>query len=68
VLTGTRADRRTVRAGDDIDGLSEIFSGVQEGDTVVVAGNALLRDGATVRIVEPLGSEVGATPGRSGRE
>jgi HlyD family secretion protein len=61
VLEGNKAHRRTVRAGDDIEGISEIFGGVNEGDTVVVTGNAMLRDGGTVRVVEPLRPE---PPGR----
>ena len=68
VVSGNKAQRRGVRAGDDIDGLSEIFSGVEEGDTVVVAGSALLRDGATVRLVQPLRPETGLPPNQVGRE
>jgi membrane fusion protein (multidrug efflux system) len=60
VLKANKAQRRVVSAGDDIEGLSEILSGVDEGDTVVVAGNALLRDGATVRVVDPLRGEAGS--------
>lgn len=65
VVQGDKAQRRNVRAGDDIEGVSEIFGGVEEGDTVVVAGSAMLRDGATVRVVEPLRPE---PPSRGDRE
>src|SRR5688572_10962558 len=49
-----KAERRPVRVGPDVDGRMEVLQGVAVGDTVVVAGNALLRDGASVRIVQPL--------------
>lgn len=52
-----RAERRPVRVGADLDGRSEVIEGLAFGDTVIVSGNALLRDGAQVRIVEPLGPE-----------
>lgn len=52
-----RAERRRVRAGPDTDGQTEIFEGLVVGDTVITTGNALLRDGATVRIVDPLKPE-----------
>jgi RND family efflux transporter MFP subunit len=69
VVNGNKALRRGVRAGDDIEGLTEIYSGVEEGDTVVVAGSALLRDGATVRIVRPLQAEPGGgAPSPVGRQ
>ncbi|MEX2181147.1 MAG: efflux RND transporter periplasmic adaptor subunit [Gemmatimonadaceae bacterium] len=53
-----RAERRRVRAGNDLDGRTEIFEGVVFGDSVVTAGNALIRDGAAVRIVQPLAPEL----------
>jgi membrane fusion protein (multidrug efflux system) len=65
VVQGNKVHRRSVRAGDDIEGLSEVFSGVNEGDSVVVAGNAMLRDGGTIRVVEPLRPE---PPGGGDRE
>jgi membrane fusion protein (multidrug efflux system) len=58
VVTGAKAVRRTVQAGEDREGRTQIFSGLSEGDSVVVAGNALLRDGAAVRIVTPIGADV----------
>jgi membrane fusion protein (multidrug efflux system) len=57
VLSGSSAHRRNVRAGEDIEGVSEVYSGLSVGDTVIVAGNALLRDGGAVRVVKPLGAD-----------
>jgi membrane fusion protein (multidrug efflux system) len=68
VVRQGKGERRMVRAGPDIDGKTEVFEGLTLGDTVVVAGQALLRDGAAVRIVPPLSLEeapaaaVGDTP------
>jgi membrane fusion protein (multidrug efflux system) len=49
-----KSERRIVRVGPDIDGKTEVLEGLAVGDTVIVAGQALLRDGATVRIVPPM--------------
>jgi len=64
VITEGRAQRRRVRVGNDLDGRMEVFDGLAYGDTVITTGNALLRDGAPVRIVEPLAPEApsGARP------
>lgn len=56
-----RAERRRVRVGADLDGRTEVVEGLTFGDTIVTTGNALLRDGAQVRIVQPLSPEF---PGR----
>ncbi len=48
------AERRAVRVGADVDGRLEVFSGLNRGDTVIVAGNSLVREGGQVRIVDPL--------------
>jgi membrane fusion protein (multidrug efflux system) len=53
-----RAERRRVRVGPDTDGVTEVFEGLAVGDTVITTGNALLRDGAPIRIVEPLAPEL----------
>jgi RND family efflux transporter MFP subunit len=45
-----RAVRRRVQRGETYEGRIEITSGLSPGDTVVVAGNAELRDGAAVRL------------------
>ncbi|MBX3175675.1 MAG: efflux RND transporter periplasmic adaptor subunit [Gemmatimonadaceae bacterium] len=57
VIRDGRAERRRVRVGPDTDGRTEVFEGLAAGDTVITTGNALLRDGAQVRIVEPLAPE-----------
>jgi membrane fusion protein (multidrug efflux system) len=49
-----KSERRIVRVGPDIDGKTEVLEGLAVGDTVIVAGQALLRDGATVRVVPPM--------------
>jgi membrane fusion protein, multidrug efflux system len=59
VVRGDKVERRTVRAGEDRDGRTEIFEGVVAGDSIVTAGNALLRDGGAVRIVTPIVSDTG---------
>ena len=49
-----KSERRIVRVGPDIDGTTEVLEGLAAGDTVIVAGQALLRDGSAVRIVPPM--------------
>ena len=49
-----KSERRIVRVGPDIDGVTEVLEGLELGDSVIVAGQALLRDGSPVRIVPPL--------------
>jgi len=55
-----KSERRLIRVGPDIDGRVEVLEGLALGDTVIVAGQALLRDGSPVRIVPPL------SPGEAG--
>lgn len=57
VIRDGRAERRRVRVGIDLDGKTEVFEGLAVGDTIITTGNALLREGAAVRIVEPLAPE-----------
>ncbi len=57
VIRDGRAERRRVRVGTDLDGTSEVLEGLAAGDTIITTGSALLRDGAAVRIVEPLAPE-----------
>src|SRR4029078_1749093 len=49
-----KSERRIVRVGPDIDGMTDVLEGLAIADTVIVAGQALLRDGSPVRIVPPL--------------
>ncbi len=51
VKDGT-ASRTSVRRGDTYQGRVEILSGIAAGDTIVIAGNTELRDGASVRITD----------------
>jgi RND family efflux transporter MFP subunit len=53
VVENDRAARRTVRTGMTSSGSVEILAGVASGDVVVVAGTNNLRDGASVRVVNP---------------
>ncbi|MCU0615521.1 MAG: efflux RND transporter periplasmic adaptor subunit [Gemmatimonadaceae bacterium] len=60
IVKGGLAERRAVRVGDDVDGKVEVFAGLALGDTVIVAGNSLVREGGSVRIVDPLSPELPA--------
>lgn len=51
VVEGARASRRAVRRGDVFQGRVEIREGLAPGDTVVIAGAGMLREGAAVRLV-----------------
>ncbi len=62
VLNDSRAERRRVRIGNDMDGRTEVVEGLVAGDTIVTTGNALLRDGAAVRVVQPLSPEAPTVP------
>ncbi len=57
VLAAGKAERRRVRVGLDVDGRVEVLEGLAAGDTIITTGNALLRDGAAVRVVQPLGED-----------
>jgi membrane fusion protein (multidrug efflux system) len=57
-----KAERRRVRVGQDLDGRTEVIEGLVHGDTVITTGNALLREGASVRIVQPLAPETSTAP------
>jgi RND family efflux transporter MFP subunit len=68
IARGGTAERRPVRVGTDVDGRTEVFEGLVAGDSIIVAGNAMVRDGGPIRIVPPLtdappssASPVGAT-------
>jgi hypothetical protein len=42
-------------------GLSEILEGVVEGDSVIVSGTSMLREGGKARVVAPLGDQAPAS-------
>lgn len=76
VVKGGQIERKAVRVGSDMAGLSEILEGVGEGDSVIVSGTSTLREGAKARVVAPLGDNAppsrtvdsaAAPAGRSGR-
>lgn len=64
VIRDGKAERRRIRVGTDLDGKMEVFEGLAAGDTIITTGSALLRDGAAVRIVDPLAPET-AAPART---
>lgn len=64
VVENGKAVRRAVRVGPEANGQVEVLEGVQVGDSVIVTGATEVREGAEVRIVQPLAPDVapGATP------
>lgn len=54
--------RQAVSVGPDIDGRSEVYDGLAEGDSVIVSGTSMLREGAAARVVSPLGDPVTMPP------
>jgi membrane fusion protein (multidrug efflux system) len=63
VVSGGKAALRPVERGATFDGRVEITSGLSVGDSVVVAGNTMLRDGAQVRIADTPSDSVRPTEG-----
>jgi membrane fusion protein (multidrug efflux system) len=61
VVTGGQIERRAVRIGSDMAGLSEILEGVGEGDSVIVSGTSMIREGAKAKVVAPLGDQAPAS-------
>lgn len=70
VVKDGRAERRAVRVGTANGTSVEILEGLVPGDSVVVAGTDGLRDGASVRVVRPVGApaetSTAALTGRGG--
>lgn len=64
LLRGTTVTRRTVERGEAYQGRVEVRNGIDVGDSVVVAGQNNLRDGATVRVVRSPAGDA-AQPGIS---
>jgi membrane fusion protein (multidrug efflux system) len=58
LLHGTSVTRRTVERGESYSGRVEIRNGLAVGDSVIVAGQNMLRDGATVRVVRAPAGDV----------
>jgi membrane fusion protein (multidrug efflux system) len=57
LIANGRAERRRVRVGVDLDGRTEVLEGLAFGDTIITTGNAMLREGSQVRVVQPLAPE-----------
>jgi Cu(I)/Ag(I) efflux system membrane fusion protein len=55
LITGGTIQRRQVQVGTDVGGMTEVFDGLQEGDSAIVSGTSLLREGSAARVVSPLG-------------
>jgi len=73
-----KAVRRNIRVGLISEGRVEVLAGLQPGDTVVVAGGNVLREGVDVRVVNrttvgedaaglPVGADVPPGPGTTAR-
>ncbi|HEX7121353.1 MAG TPA: efflux RND transporter periplasmic adaptor subunit, partial [Gemmatimonadaceae bacterium] len=57
--------RQAVSVGPDLDGRSEVYDGLAEGDSVIVSGTSMLREGAPARVVSPLGDPARMPPTES---
>ena len=51
VLKGSSVERRAIETGISIDGIVEITSGIEAGETIVSAGMTMLADGSLVKVV-----------------
>lgn len=60
VVEGDRAVRRLLEIGLGDDQNVEVISGVSPGESIIVAGQAGLKDGALVEVVDPTGAAVNA--------
>ena len=58
IVRGGQVERRAVSIGSDMAGLSEILDGVAEGDSVIVSGTSMIREGAKAQVVQPLSDQV----------
>jgi membrane fusion protein, multidrug efflux system len=56
VVKGEKVERRQVRIGSQTGSSVEILDGLAAGDSIVTVGTDGLRDGATIRIVRPVGA------------
>jgi membrane fusion protein (multidrug efflux system) len=69
LISAGKIARRAVSVGPDLDGRTEVFDGLQEGDSVIVSGGSMLREGALARAVGPLGDTASARArGGAGRD
>jgi membrane fusion protein (multidrug efflux system) len=63
IVKGGVVERRAVSIGSDMAGLSEVLDGLSEGDSVIVSGTSMIREGSKTRVVEPLGDQI--PPGKA---
>lgn len=63
IVRGDKVERKLVRLGQAGGQVVEVVEGLSAGDSVVTLGKEQVRDGGTVRIVQPLGT---AAPARAG--
>ncbi len=61
IVRAGQVERRAVRIGSDMAGLSEILEGVAEGDSVIVSGTSMIREGAKAKVVAPLSDQLPVT-------
>ena len=60
IVKGGQIERRAVSIGSDMSGLSEVLDGVVEGDSVIVSGTSMIREGAKAKVVAPLDDQAPA--------
>lgn len=58
IVKGGVVERRAVSIGSDMAGQSEILDGVSEGDSVIVSGTSMIREGAKALVVDPLSDQI----------
>ncbi len=51
VVSGSSVSMTEVETGLTVDGISEITSGLNEGDTIVFSGMSMLTDGTAIRVI-----------------
>ncbi|HEY0970097.1 MAG TPA: efflux RND transporter periplasmic adaptor subunit [Gemmatimonadales bacterium] len=68
IVNDGRATLRSVQRGGTYEGRVEITSGLAPGDSVVVAGNTMLRDGAEVRVSKSAQPTVTPSPDAAGQQ
>jgi RND family efflux transporter MFP subunit len=66
VVSGGKVARRAVSVGPDLDGNTEVRDGLRDGDSVIVSGASMLREGAIARVVGPLGDDASPARARGG--
>jgi membrane fusion protein (multidrug efflux system) len=66
VIADGKIARRAVTVGPDLDGKMEVSKGLTPGDTVIISSASMLREGASARVVGPLGDTLPPSAGRRG--